>query len=71
MCTVGIERPYSFAFYIQFNGISSVEGENGRIHYEVVHGDRQGQFQVDPVTGVISIAQNLDREMISSYGKDR
>jgi hypothetical protein len=48
----------------------SVEGENGRIHYEVVHGDRQAQFQVDPVTGVISIAQNLDREMISSYGKD-
>ena len=46
-----------------------LQGENGRIRYEVVHGDRQGQFHVDPDTGVVSIAQNLDREMISSYGK--
>jgi hypothetical protein len=34
-----------------------------------VHGDRQGQFHMDPETGVLSLAQNLDREMISSYGR--
>ena len=37
--------------------------------YRLVHGDPQGQFEVHPRTGHITLAKRLDREMISGYGK--
>ena len=45
------------------------QGDNGRLSYQIVHGDRHQQFAIDPDTGIIKVAQSLDREMISSYGK--
>ena len=47
----------------------TMQGDNGKISYQLVHGDRQNQFKVNRKTGTISVAKNLDREMISSYGE--
>ena len=44
-------------------------GENGRILYSIVGGDRHGQFAIDH-RGVIVVNGRLDREMISSYVLD-
>ena len=46
-----------------------LQGVNGRVVYEVVHGDRLGQFRVEPETGDLVLLQSLDREMVSSYGR--
>ena len=46
----------------------SDSGENGRVMYSIRSGDRNKQFQIDSITGLISVASgDLDREMISSY----
>jgi protocadherin Fat 1/2/3 len=44
-------------------------GENGRILYSIVGGDRHGQFAIDN-RGLIVVNGRLDREMISSYVLD-
>ena len=44
-------------------------GENGRILYSIVAGDRHGQFSIDN-RGLITVNGRLDREMISSYVLD-
>ena len=44
-------------------------GENGRILYSIVGGDRHNQFSIDS-RGVILVNGRLDREMISSYVLD-
>ncbi|XP_044007072.1 fat-like cadherin-related tumor suppressor homolog isoform X2 [Aphidius gifuensis] len=41
--------------------------ENGNITYTIERGDRLKQFIIDKKTGIISIANKLDRESISSY----
>ena len=46
-----------------------LQGENGKIIYQIVHGDPQDQFQIEEQSGQIGLAKLLDREMISSYGK--
>ena len=45
------------------------QGHNGKILYQIVHGDQQNQFSIDDNTGMISVGKVLDREMISSYGE--
>ena len=43
-------------------------GENGRVMYNIRSGDRNNQFKIDSLTGMISVSSgNLDREMVSSY----
>jgi len=42
---------------------------NGKIVYELIHGDRLGQFRIDPNTGELFLNQSVDREMVSSYGR--
>ena len=42
-------------------------GDNGRVSYAIVSGDRHGQFSVGEADGRIVVASALDREMISSY----
>jgi len=41
--------------------------DNGRVSYSVVGGDRHNQFAVGAVSGEITVASALDREMVSSY----
>ncbi|XP_028838817.1 protocadherin Fat 3 isoform X3 [Denticeps clupeoides] len=40
---------------------------NGRITYSILKGDRQNQFWIDPVTGLLKVNKELDRETVSSY----
>ncbi|KAL3276606.1 hypothetical protein HHI36_011978 [Cryptolaemus montrouzieri] len=44
--------------------------KNGKVIYSIIGGDNQEQFSVDPDTGLISIADSLDRENISNYSLD-
>ena len=46
-----------------------LQGQNGEVLYEIVHGDQQNQFSIDQRSGLISVGRTLDREMIASYGK--
>ncbi|XP_030415053.1 LOW QUALITY PROTEIN: protocadherin Fat 3 [Gopherus evgoodei] len=40
---------------------------NGQIHFSIVNGDRDNEFSVDPVLGLIKIKKRLDREKVSGY----
>ncbi|XP_070537429.1 protocadherin Fat 4-like [Ptychodera flava] len=42
--------------------IDSDEGPNAVVIYEIMDGNEQGLFQVDPNTGVMHVKQELDRE---------
>lgn len=41
--------------------------ENGKIRYSIEKGDRMNQFNIEEDTGYISVANELDRETVSSY----
>ncbi|XP_056297999.1 protocadherin Fat 3a isoform X3 [Pseudoliparis swirei] len=41
--------------------------QNGAILYSVVSGDRDSQFFIDPLRGVIKVNKPLDRETVPSY----
>uniref|UniRef100_A0AAY5EW03 FAT atypical cadherin 4 n=1 Tax=Electrophorus electricus TaxID=8005 RepID=A0AAY5EW03_ELEEL len=43
------------------------EGTNGQIRFSIASGNRNGDFRIDSVTGVISVAKPLDREAWASY----
>ena len=57
--------------FVQLSGgsIYLLQGQNGEVLYEIVHGDQQNQFSIDQRSGLISVGRSLDREMIASYGK--
>uniref|UniRef100_A0A8C3I3E0 Protocadherin Fat 3 n=1 Tax=Chrysemys picta bellii TaxID=8478 RepID=A0A8C3I3E0_CHRPI len=40
---------------------------NGQIHFSIVNGDRDNEFSVDPVLGLIKVKKRLDRERVSGY----
>ncbi|GLV37980.1 kugelei [Carabus blaptoides fortunei] len=42
-------------------------GDNGRVTYFIENGNRQTHFVIDPDNGYISVADQLNRESISSY----
>lgn len=37
---------------------------NGRITYSILKGDRNNQFWIDPVTGLLKVNKPLDRELV-------
>lgn len=41
--------------------------QNGKVTYSIIKGDNLEQFEIDPDTGYISVANELDRESISNY----
>lgn len=41
--------------------------KNGEVEYSIEGGNRYGQFRIDSVSGYISVAGPLDRELVSSY----
>ncbi|KAL1114860.1 hypothetical protein AAG570_007684, partial [Ranatra chinensis] len=40
---------------------------NGKVVYSIERGDKHQQFSIDPITGYVTVARPLDREMIASY----
>ncbi|XP_044259255.1 fat-like cadherin-related tumor suppressor homolog isoform X4 [Tribolium madens] len=40
---------------------------NGKVTYSIIRGDDREQFEVDPDSGYISVAEELDRETTSNY----
>lgn len=42
-------------------------GDNGRITFTILQGDRHSQFKIDGETGLLTVGAQLDRELISSY----
>lgn len=40
---------------------------NGQIHFSIVNGDRDNEFAVDPVLGLVKVKKKLDRERVSSF----
>ncbi|KAJ8280395.1 hypothetical protein GJAV_G00054020 [Gymnothorax javanicus] len=40
---------------------------NGQILYSIVSGDRENQFFIDPITGLMKVNKELDRETVFSY----
>uniref|UniRef100_A0A669E5C8 FAT atypical cadherin 3a n=1 Tax=Oreochromis niloticus TaxID=8128 RepID=A0A669E5C8_ORENI len=40
---------------------------NGAVLYSIVSGDRHNQFLIDPLSGVIKVNKQLDRETVPSY----
>ncbi len=42
---------------------------NGRITYSILKGDRENQFWIDPVTGLLKVNKALDRETVSPWNE--
>ncbi|KAB0365705.1 hypothetical protein FD754_009861 [Muntiacus muntjak] len=40
---------------------------NGQIRFSIVNGDRDNEFTVDPVLGLVKVKKKLDRERVSGY----
>ncbi|XP_029458166.1 protocadherin Fat 3 isoform X2 [Rhinatrema bivittatum] len=40
---------------------------NGQIQFSIVSGDRDHQFTIDPVLGLVKVKEKLDRERVSGY----
>ena len=40
---------------------------NGEISYSIVNGNSEGKFKMNPNSGLISVAEEIDRELMSSY----
>lgn len=38
---------------------------NGQIRFSIVNGDRDNEFAVDPVLGLVKVKKKLDRERVS------
>lgn len=38
---------------------------NGQIHFSIVNGDRDNEFAVDPLLGLVKVKKKLDRERVS------
>uniref|UniRef100_A0A3B4TVX1 Protocadherin Fat 4 n=1 Tax=Seriola dumerili TaxID=41447 RepID=A0A3B4TVX1_SERDU len=52
---------------IQVFASDADEGTNGQIRFSISGGNTNADFRIDSVTGVISVAKQLDREARSSY----
>ncbi|XP_043530022.1 protocadherin Fat 4 isoform X1 [Chiloscyllium plagiosum] len=52
---------------IQVTATDLDEGANGQIRYHIAHGNLNNDFRIDSVTGVVSVAKQLDRETTPSY----
>lgn len=52
---------------LRLNAVDLDGGDNGRITYTLLNGDRHSQFRIDSTSGLLSVAGQLDRELITSY----
>ncbi|XP_078395822.1 protocadherin Fat 4 isoform X1 [Cetorhinus maximus] len=61
------ENTLSGVDLIQVAATDLDEGANGQIRYHIAHGNLNNDFRIDSVTGIVSVAKQLDRETRSSY----
>lgn len=52
---------------IQVEATDQDEGNNAKVHYNIISGNIKGQFYIHPPTGVIDVINPLDYEMIREY----
>uniref|UniRef100_UPI00398F28FC protocadherin Fat 4 n=1 Tax=Pristiophorus japonicus TaxID=55135 RepID=UPI00398F28FC len=52
---------------IQVTATDFDEETNGQVRYHIAHGNLNNDFRIDSVTGVVSVAKQLDRETRPSY----
>ncbi|XP_062902616.1 protocadherin Fat 4 isoform X2 [Mobula hypostoma] len=52
---------------IQVTAADLDEGTNGQVRYHIVSGNLNNDFRLDSVTGILSVAKQLDRETRPSY----
>ncbi|XP_039607150.1 protocadherin Fat 4 isoform X1 [Polypterus senegalus] len=52
---------------VQVIATDADEGVNGQVRFSITGGNNNGDFRIDTVTGVISVAKSLDREKQPSY----
>ena len=52
---------------IRVTATDADSGDNGRVTYEIVHGNTQEAFYIDQSLGQIRTNRQLDREEISNY----
>ena len=57
---------YSQCFYYLYFQVNATEGDSGSVSYSLVAGDIN-KFAIDPVTGLVSTLQQLDREDQNRY----
>ena len=43
------------------------KGENGKVRYTIVSGDKRGDFSIDENTGVLRVNKQLDYERQNTY----
>ncbi|XP_033119933.1 protocadherin-23-like isoform X2 [Anneissia japonica] len=68
-------RPQTFAMedepigypVIHVVAIDNDLGENARVVYQITSGNEDGKFLLDAITGVLSVAESLDREHRHAY----
>ncbi|XP_076844234.1 protocadherin Fat 4 isoform X2 [Brachyhypopomus gauderio] len=61
------EDTLSGADVLQVFASDADEGTNGQIRFSITSGNENGDFRIDSVTGVISVAKTLDREVRAWY----
>ncbi|KAJ8373355.1 hypothetical protein AAFF_G00265990 [Aldrovandia affinis] len=61
------ESTLTGADVLQVFATDADEGTNGQIRFSIVGGNANGDFRMDSVTGVISVARQLDRETRAAY----
>lgn len=52
---------------LRVNAVDLDGGDNGRITYTLLNGDRHSQFRIDSSTGLLTVSGQLDRELITNY----
>ncbi len=65
-------RIYKFVIcvcYVQLFAEDLDSQINGRITYSILKGDRENQFWIDPVTGLLKVNKALDRETVSPWNE--
>lgn len=53
------------SFLLQVKAIDSDEGDNGRVEYRLVGGNKLGHFTIHPRLGSLIVVAELDRETVS------
>lgn len=53
--------------YLQLKADDVDSQLNGAVLYSIVSGDRHNQFLIDPLSGVIKVNKQLDRETVRTH----